>query len=143
MGWEQCSHGLTSEPLKTSHHQCLKAVCGVLGYPAGAAAELLDGTTSFTTRFGEWAGKRDCVASSRLLDDGGNVTERVGLTRKTCPGTPVHFRPDPALPTPKRWKRLHPPDASGAGERWACLATFFLALGLVDHAGGYAWNLLP
>ena len=29
---------------ESCHHQCLKAVCGVLGYPAGAAAELLDGT---------------------------------------------------------------------------------------------------
>ena len=37
----QCSHGLTSRPLESSHPQCLKAVCGVFGrYPAGAAAEL-------------------------------------------------------------------------------------------------------
>ena len=56
--WGQCSHGLTSRPLESCHHQCLKAVCGVLGYPAGAAAELLDGTlklryctTVFTNRF--------------------------------------------------------------------------------------------
>ena len=27
--------------------------------------------------------------------------------------------------------------------RWACLATFFLALGLVEFAAGDAWNLLP
>ena len=31
--WNQCSHGLTSRPLESCHHQCLKAVCGVLGYP--------------------------------------------------------------------------------------------------------------
>ena len=56
--WEHCSHGLTSRPLESCHHQCLKAVCGVLGYPSGAAAELLDGTlklryctTVFTNRF--------------------------------------------------------------------------------------------
>ena len=55
--WNQCSHGLSSRPLETCHHQCLKAVCGVLGYPKGATAELLDGTlklryctTIFTTR---------------------------------------------------------------------------------------------
>ena len=28
------------------------------------------------------------------------------------------------------------------GERWACLAIFFLALGLGDFALGDAWNLL-
>ena len=44
LGWNQCSHGLTSRPLESSHHQCLKAVCGVLGYPKGSALELLDGT---------------------------------------------------------------------------------------------------
>ena len=38
--WEQCSHGSKSRPWETCHHECLKAVCGVLGYPAGAAAEL-------------------------------------------------------------------------------------------------------
>ena len=43
-GWEPCSHALTSRPLETCHHQCLEAVCGGFGYPAGAAAELMDGT---------------------------------------------------------------------------------------------------
>ena len=27
----------------------------------------------------------------------------------------VHDRPDPGLPSPKRWKRLAAPDSSGAG----------------------------
>ena len=56
--WEQCSHGLTSRPLETCHHQCRRAVCGVLAYPSGTAAELLDGsvklryyTTQFSSRF--------------------------------------------------------------------------------------------
>ena len=35
LGWNQCSHGLTSRPLESCHHQCLKAVCGVLGVPKG------------------------------------------------------------------------------------------------------------
>ena len=58
LGWNQCSHGLASRPLESCHHQCLKAVCGVLGYPKGSALELLDGTlklrhctTLFTMRF--------------------------------------------------------------------------------------------
>ena len=44
LGWNQCSHGLTSRPLESCHHQCLLAVCEVLGYPEGSALELLDGT---------------------------------------------------------------------------------------------------
>ena len=28
LGRNQCSHGLTSRPLESCHHQCLKAVCG-------------------------------------------------------------------------------------------------------------------
>ena len=58
LGWNQCSHGLASRPLESCHHQCLSAVCGVLGYPEGSAAELLDGslklwycTTVFTKQF--------------------------------------------------------------------------------------------
>ena len=58
LGWNQCSHGLTSRPLESCHHQCLQAVCGVLGYPKGSALELLDGTLKlrhctdlFTMRF--------------------------------------------------------------------------------------------
>ena len=31
LGWNQCSRGLTSRPLESCHHLCLKAVCGVLG----------------------------------------------------------------------------------------------------------------
>ena len=38
--------------------------------------------------------------------------------------------------------RLAPPDFSRAGEGLAGLATFFLAVGLVELAAGDAWNLL-
>ena len=31
LGWNQCSHGLTSRPLESCHHRCLSAVCGLLG----------------------------------------------------------------------------------------------------------------
>ena len=58
LGWNQCSHGLTSRPLESCHHLCLCAICGVLGYPRTSAAELLDGvlklrccTTPFSKRF--------------------------------------------------------------------------------------------
>ena len=83
LGWEHCSHGLTSRPLESCHHQCLKAVCGIFGYPAGAAAaaaELLDGTlklrycnTVFTKRFPSGfyqgrIGKRGAVTSDHLLN---------------------------------------------------------------------------
>ena len=29
LGWNECSHGLTSRPLESCHHQCPSAVCGV------------------------------------------------------------------------------------------------------------------
>ena len=45
-------------------------------------------------RHGGWFGKRDGVTTSHLLDGSGNVIKRVWLTRKTCPGTPVHVKPE-------------------------------------------------
>ena len=61
MEWNQCSHGRASRLLEPCHQQCLKAVCGVLGYPEGSAGELLDGTlkfqycsTVFTKQFHPW-----------------------------------------------------------------------------------------
>ena len=145
LGWDQCSHGLTSRPLESCHHQCLKAVCGVLEYPEGAAAELLDGnlklrhcTTIFTMRFphgflprvGNGIGKRQSVALGHLLDEGSNTGKRVRLTKKTRPGAFSHDIPDPGHPTPRRWKRLRPLPPKERGVRWACLAIFFLDLGL-------------
>ena len=91
LGWSQCSHGLTSRQLEPCHHQCLKAVCGVLGYPKGAAAELLDGTlelryctTIFTTRFHPWSlprvgnggGKRQFVTPGHPSDPGSNMDKK-------------------------------------------------------------------
>ena len=35
LGWNQCSHGLTSRPLESCHHQCLEALCGVWAVPKG------------------------------------------------------------------------------------------------------------
>ena len=54
-----------------------------------------------------------------------------------CYGIIVALFMGPGVPTPKRWKRLIPPDSSGAGGE---VGTFFLTLGLVEIAGD-AWNL--
>ena len=123
LGWNQCSHGLIFRPLESCHHQCLKAVCGVLGYPKGSALELLDGTLKlrhctevFTMRLPPWSlprvgnavGKRHVITPGHLLDACGDMGKRVRLTRKTRPGESSHDIPDPGHPTPKRWKRLRP-----------------------------------
>ena len=91
LGWTQCFHGLTSRPLASCHRQCLKAVCGVFGYPKGSSSELLDGTLKlrrctsiFSTLVGNGSGKRRSVAP-HLLDDGSNLGRRVRFTRKTLP----------------------------------------------------------
>ena len=131
LGWNQCSHGLTSG-----------AVCGVVGYPKGSA---LDGTLKlrhctdlFTMRFLPWSlprignggGKRQFVTPGHPFDAGGDVCKRVRLTRKTRPGVFSHHNPGPGHPTPRRWKRLRSLSSEGVGVRWASLAIFFLALGL-------------
>ena len=105
--------GLTSRPLESCHHQCLKAVCVVLEYPKGAAAELLDGTlelryctTIFTSRFPPWSlpragnggGKRQVVTPGHPSDTGSNMDKRVRLTRKTRPSASSHVNPDPGHP---------------------------------------------
>ena len=109
LGWNQCSHGLTSRPLESCHHQCVKAVCGVLGYPQGSALELLDGTLKlrhctevFTMRFPPWSlprvgngvGKRHVIPPGHLLDEGSDTGKTVQLTRKTRPGAFSHVIPD-------------------------------------------------
>ena len=130
LGWNQCSQGLTSRPSEPCHHQCLKAVCDVLGYPKGSGSELLDCTlelrnctTIFTTRFPPWSvprvgngsGKRQVGTPGHLSDLGGNMGKRVRLTKKTRPGTSSHVNPDPGHPTPRRWERLRPPSSEGEG----------------------------
>ena len=55
LGWNQCSHGLTSRPLESCHHQCLKAVCGGFGLSQGGsfgASPTLQ--YSFAKRFPPW-----------------------------------------------------------------------------------------
>ena len=130
LGWNQCSHGLTSRPLESCDHRCLCAVCGVLGYPKGSAAELLDGAlklrccvTPFSNRFPTWSLPPigNCrirgldVATNHLDGAGGNITQRVRLTKKTQGSvTPVSI-PDQGHSTSRRWKTLRLPSSEGVG----------------------------
>ena len=158
LGWNQCSHGLTSRPLESSHHRCLSAVCGVLGYPKGSAAELLDGTlklrccvTPFSNRFPTWSlppvgNGRDRsfgVATGHSVGEGGSMVKRVRPTRKTRLSVPTVSIPNQGHSTPRRWKRLRPPlPPKEWGVRLACLAIFFLDLELGEvFAPWDAWNL--
>ena len=158
LGWNQCSHGLTSRPLESCHHQCLKAVCGVLGYPKGSALELLDGTLKlrhctevFTMPFHPWSlprvgngsGKLQSIIPGHLLDAGGNLGKRVRLTRKTRPSESSHVNPDPGHSMPRRWKRLRLPFLRRSGGRGGRASQSFSSpWGWVIFALGDAWNLL-
>ena len=124
LGWNQCSHGLTSRPLESCHHLCLSAICGVLGYPRGSAAELLDGvlklrccTTPFSKRFPTWSLPPVGHGRIRSLDiaigdavaNGSNVVKRVRLTRKTQGSvTPVSISGPGAL-NAKAMEKIAPP----------------------------------
>ena len=157
LGWNKSSHGLSSRPLESSHHQCLKAVCGVWGCSKGSALELLDGTLKlrhctkvFTMRFPPWSlprvgnggGKRRFVTPGHLLDAGGNVGKRVRLTRKTRPGAASHIIPYPGHPTPRRRKRLRPSSSEGEEGEVGVPRNLFPRLGSGwCFAPRDAWNL--
>ena len=128
LGWNQCSHGLTSRPLETCHHSCLSAVCGMLGYPKGSAAELLDGvlklrccSAPFSSRLPTWSLpsvgdgriRRLGDATGPLGSSDGSRVKRVRLTRKTRGSVQPVSIPDQGHPTSKRWKRLRPPSSEG------------------------------
>ena len=74
--------------------------------------------------------------------EGGNVAERIRLTKKTQGSvTPVSI-PDQGHSTSRRWKRLRPLPPKEWGVRLASLAIFFLDLELGEvFALGDAWNL--
>ena len=157
LGWNQRSHGLSSRPLESCHHQCLKAVCGLLGYPKGSASELLDGTLKlrhctevFTMRFPPWSLPGICfgndakqsVSPGHLLDTGSNAVNRVRLTRKTRPSDSSHVIPDPGHPTPRRKKRLRPPSSEGVVQAncfvagWQGICVLIRNVGLVVCSRG-------
>ena len=129
-GWNQCSHGLTSRPLESCHHRCLSAVFGILGYPEGSAADLLDGVlklrccnTPFFKRFPSWSlppvgnGRVRSldVATGHSIGDGGGMVKRVRLIRKTRGSVATVSTPDQGHSSPKRWKRLRLPSSEGVG----------------------------
>ena len=146
LGWNQCSHGLTSRPLESCHHRCLSAVCGLLGYPKGSAAELLDGVlklrccvTPFSQRFPSWSlppvgnGRVRSldVATGHLVGEGGNMVKRVRLTRKTHVVFHRFSIPDQGHSTPRRWKRLRPPSSEGVGGEAGVPRNLFPRIGVV------------
>ena len=147
VGWNQCSHGLDSRPLESCHHQCLKAVCEVLGYPKGSALELLDGTLKlryctalFTKRFPPWSlpqvcsgiGDRSFSTIDHLPDTDSTVGKRVRLTKKTRPCISSHVIPDPVPghSTSRRWKRLLTPSSVGEGGKVGVPCNLFPRLGV-------------
>ena len=156
LGCDQCSHGLTSMPLERCHRNCFQAVCVVLGYPKGAAAELLDGTlklryctTVLTRRIPLWSlpgrgdGKRDIGTATPVSMDSGSIFKESGFPGTPVPGTwsiPGWIQNFQRQSDGKGW---FPQTPQELGERWAGLSTFFLALGLVEIDVGVAWNLLP
>ena len=128
LGWNHCSHGLTSRPLETCHHRCLSAVCSILGYPKGSAAELLDGvlklrccSTPFSHRFPTWFSpsvgdgriRNLGDATGPLVGSGGSGVKRVRLTRKTRVSVSPARLPDQGHSSSRRWKRLRPPSSEG------------------------------
>ena len=159
VGWNECSHGLNSRPLESCHHQCLKAICGVLGYPKGSALELLDGTLSSDTALiflpsvfplglylglvlGLVKGMVLLLVILRMLVV--LVVQGSGLPKRLVQEQLLmSFRiriqgiqrrgdgKDCAPLPPKEW-----------GVRWANLAIFFLALGLGEVCTGDTGNLL-
>ena len=126
--WNQCSHGLSSRPLESCHHQCLKGVCEVLVYPTGSALELLDGTLKFRhctdlfimrfppsslLRAGSECGEKGRFIIPGPPETGEILVKESGLPEKTRPGVISHYNPVPGHPTPRRWKRLRSPSSEG------------------------------
>ena len=145
LGWNQCSHGLTSRPLESCHHSCLSAVCGILGYPKGSAAELLDGAlklrccfTPFSHRFPTWVlppGGSDRIrdvslATGGMVSEGSKGVQRVRLTRKTRVSVQQVGIPDLGHPTSRRWKRLRPPSSEGVGGQVGAPRNLFPRIGV-------------
>ena len=129
LGWNQYSHGLKTGPWNPVVINALRLFAGVLEYPKGAAAELLDDTLKLRhctlflprvfphglPRVGNGGGERWYVTLGHVPDDRSNVGKRVRLTRKTRPGASSHVIPDPGHPTLRRWKRLRSPSSDGEG----------------------------
>ena len=127
LGWSQCSHGLFSRPLESCHHQCLKALCGVLGVSQKGQLRsfwmaLLSSVTvplflPHVFTLGLYPGLEMGVVNGSLVLLVIILTKAViwvkgsGLPRRHVFS---HCNPDPGHPTPRRWKRLRlPPSSEG------------------------------
>ena len=124
-GWNQCSHGLTSRPLESCHHQCLEAVCGVSGCPKGSAAELLDGTLKLPLLYpyfyqaihllGFYLGWARVLVKEVLLPLVIFWIVEVAFSQEDTARSIFMFILDPGHPTPRRWKRLRSPSSGRRG----------------------------
>ena len=123
LGWNQCSHGLTSRPLESCHHQCLEAVCDVLGYPRGSVLDLSDGTLKlrhctdlFTMRFPPWSlprignagGKRQFLTPGLHSDTGGNFGEKGPAYQKDTSRCIFTQYPGPEASNPEEMEKIAP-----------------------------------
>ena len=163
LGWSQCSHGLSSRPLESCHRQCLKAVCGGFGcipegqlqsfwmallssvtvpiflplvcppglYP-GLEMGMVNGSMVLLEiilimmliwgRAGSGLLRRHVQVCIFVIMQSGSRASNAEEMEKDC--DPLRFR-------------------GSGGVRSACLAIFFLELGLGEFfAPGDAWNLL-
>ena len=152
LGWNQCSHGLSSRPLESCHHQCLKAACGVLGYPKGSASELLDGTLKLrqllflpcvSPHVFNPELEMDVVKDGMLLLVILQMQVVILVEGSSLPGRHVQvyllfvFLRIRNIQRRDDGKDCAPLPSKEREVRWACLAIFFLDLGLGDclHRG--------
>ena len=145
IGWEKCSHGLTSRPRETSSVLFLDELLVLFGYPAASGADLLTGTLplryyseSFACRIPTWrlpesGNVASFLASGDLVRGGPSALSAalggggVCLARGSGGGvkrvrlyrkTPAHLARQGLLGVqvrPRDWKRLRDPQGSDYG----------------------------
>ena len=135
IGWDKCSHGLTSRPRETSSVWFLDELLILFGYPAASGADLLAFTLplryyseSFARKIPTWrlpgnGSVASFLASGELVRGGAGVclargsgegVKRVRLYRKT----PAHLARQGVSGVqvrPRIWKRLRDPLGSDSG----------------------------
>ena len=84
IGWEECSHGLTSRPLQSASEGFLNELLVLLGYPSGSAVALLNGELPLRYCSGKFA----CRPPTWGLPSCGHVRGLVAdlLVLKRCHG---------------------------------------------------------
>ena len=139
IGWEKCSHGLTSRPRETSSVWFLAELLVLFGYPAASGADLLAGTLplryhseSLARRIPTWR----LPESGSLARGSGGGVKRVRLYRKT----PAHLARQCISGVQVRsrvWKRLRDPQGSDSGLPGAKF------LRVLQEAGGHDPGFCP